>query len=49
MARVSAVIEATPVYHASLDAAEYKELLTRQNFELIDHRVEDPRAGGRTV
>jgi SAM-dependent methyltransferase len=38
-----------PLYHASLDAAEYKELLTRQNFELIDHRIEDPRAGGRTV
>jgi SAM-dependent methyltransferase len=38
-----------PLYHASLDAAEYKELLTRHSFEVIDHRVEDPRAGGRTV
>jgi trans-aconitate methyltransferase len=38
-----------PLYHASLDAAEYEELLTRSAFELIDHMVEDPQAGGRTV
>jgi trans-aconitate methyltransferase len=38
-----------PLYHASLDAAEYEELLTQSGFELIDHKVEDPQAGGRTV
>jgi Methyltransferase domain len=38
-----------PLYHASLDAVEYKELLTGHSFEVIDHRVADPRAGGRTV
>jgi hypothetical protein len=38
-----------PLYHASLDAPEYEELLTRSGFELIDHMVEDPQAGGRTV
>ena len=37
------------LYHASLDASEYRERLARQQFELIDHTIEDPRAGGRTV
>lgn len=38
-----------PLYHASLDASEYRELLARHDFALIDHAVEDPQAGGRTV
>lgn len=38
-----------PLYHASLDAAEYEGLLTTAGFELVDQIVEDPHAGGRTV
>ena len=38
-----------PVYHASLDSNEYRELLARYDFELIEHSIEDPQAGGRTV
>jgi SAM-dependent methyltransferase len=38
-----------PLYHASLDADEYRTLLARHAFELIDHAIEDAEAGGRTV
>ena len=38
-----------PLYHASLDPAEYGHLLASFGFELIDHEVEDLLAGGRTV
>jgi trans-aconitate methyltransferase len=36
-----------PLYHASLDAAEYAALLTDSGFELIEHSVNDPTKGGR--
>lgn len=38
-----------PLYHASLDQAEYQRLLARHRFRIIDQVVEDPQAGGRTV
>jgi trans-aconitate methyltransferase len=38
-----------PLYHASLDAAEYQDLLTRSGFEVIEHSVSDQKAGGRTI
>jgi SAM-dependent methyltransferase len=38
-----------PLYHASLGPSEYRALLKQSGFELIDHIVEDPLAGGRTV
>jgi SAM-dependent methyltransferase len=38
-----------PLYHASLDSGEYRKLLARHDFELIEHSIEDPQAGGRTV
>jgi len=39
-----------PLYHASLDAQEYRVLLDRAGFKLVDHVVEDwQNAGGRTV
>ena len=38
-----------PLYHASLDADEYRELLALHHFQLVDHAIEDPQAGGRTV
>lgn len=38
-----------PLYHASLDAAEYRSLLHRHGFEVVQHIVEDARCGGATV
>jgi len=39
-----------PLYHASLDAQEYRVLLDRAGFKLVDHVVGDwQNAGGRTV
>jgi SAM-dependent methyltransferase len=37
------------LYHASLDAAEYRALLDANGFDIIVHRVEDPKCGGHTV
>lgn len=38
-----------PLYHASLDAAEYESLLASNGFRVVDHVVEDPTCGGATV
>ena len=38
-----------PLYHASLGLEEYRELLSRHGFAIIESKVEDPAAGGRTV
>src|SRR5262245_47478600 len=38
-----------PLYHASLNAAEYADLLDKIGFEIVSHVVEDSGAGGRTV
>jgi len=38
-----------PLYHASLDVTEYEALIAKSGFEVIEHAVNDPRAGGRTV
>ena len=39
-----------PLYHASLDVAEYRNLLSGIGFEVISHVVEDWQSGGgRTV
>ncbi len=38
-----------PLYHASLDSGEYKTLLQEQGFVVVDHIVEDPTCGYRTV
>ena len=38
-----------PLYHASLEPAEYEEQLARIGFEITAHVVEDCRAGGRTA
>jgi trans-aconitate methyltransferase len=37
-----------PLYHASLDSAEYEEQLADAGFELIEHSKRDPAKGGRT-
>ncbi|MFB6419558.1 MULTISPECIES: class I SAM-dependent methyltransferase [Bradyrhizobium] len=37
------------LYHASLDASEYRALLDRNGFRVAAHVVEDPACGGHTV
>ncbi len=41
--------EGEPLYHASLDGAEYRTLLDESGFEVVEHIVEDPDCGGHTV
>jgi hypothetical protein len=38
-----------PLFHASLDRAEYRALLDANGFDMVSHMVEDPACGGRTV
>lgn len=38
-----------PLYHASLDSAEYRALLGNNGFDVVDHVVEDPDCGLRTI
>ncbi len=38
-----------PLYHASLDAAEYRALLDASGFAVVSHVVEDPSCGGHTI
>ena len=38
-----------PLYHASLASGEYVALISGIGFEVVDHAVNDARAGGRTV
>ncbi len=38
-----------PLYHASLDTAEYEALLDANGFKVLLHRVEDPDCGRHTV
>lgn len=42
-------LEGEPLYHASLDAAEYRRLLEEQGFKVVDHREKDQNCFGRTV
>ncbi len=37
------------LYHASLDAAEYRQLLDANGFDVVAHAVEDPSCGGHTI
>jgi SAM-dependent methyltransferase len=38
-----------PLYHASLDPAEYRALLDQHGFRVVDHVVEDPDCGNHTI
>jgi hypothetical protein len=38
-----------PLYHASLDQAEYRSLLSDNCFKVVDYVVEDPKCGGHTI
>jgi SAM-dependent methyltransferase len=41
--------EGEPLYHASLDAAEYRSLLGAHGFEVVSHVAEDPTCGMHTI
>ncbi|MFT4118900.1 class I SAM-dependent DNA methyltransferase [Bradyrhizobium sp.] len=41
--------EGEPLYHASLDPSEYRQLLDDNGFEIVDHAVEDPECGRHTI
>jgi trans-aconitate methyltransferase len=38
-----------PLYHGSLDTAEYRALLADSGFSIVEHRVQDPECGHATV
>ena len=38
-----------PLYHASLNPAEYRSLLAANNFMVVAERMEDPDCGGHSV
>jgi SAM-dependent methyltransferase len=42
-------LEGEPLYHASLDPTEYKQLLDSQGFDVVATVPEDQSCGGRTV
>lgn len=46
---VIGAFQGEPLYHASLDDAEYRELLAANGFAVVEHRREDPDCGGATV
>lgn len=41
--------EGEPLYHASLDGAEYRALLDENGFAVVAHTIEDATCGGHTV
>jgi SAM-dependent methyltransferase len=41
--------KAEPLYHGSLDGAEYRLLLNQNGFDVVSHVVEDPSCGHHTV
>jgi len=43
------VYRGEPLYHASLDPCEYRELLARYGFDVVSHIVEDPTCGHHTI
>jgi hypothetical protein len=42
-------LKGDPLYHASLDAEEYRALLRAHGFEIVANAFEDKSCGGRTV
>ncbi len=38
-----------PLYHASLDAREYRSLLNTSGFDVVAHVAEDPACGNHTI
>ncbi|MBA2126480.1 SAM-dependent methyltransferase [Hyphomicrobium methylovorum] len=42
-------LEGEPLYHASLDPQEYRQLLDQNDFDVVDHVREDPACGNHTI
>lgn len=38
-----------PLYHASLDTSEYRQLLSRNGFQVVGHAAQDPSCGEHTI
>jgi cyclopropane fatty-acyl-phospholipid synthase-like methyltransferase len=38
-----------PLYHGSLDPSEYRTLLARSGFSVLEHRLRDPDCGDATI
>jgi SAM-dependent methyltransferase len=43
------VFEGDPLFHSSLDPAEYRALRATNGFQVVAHRAEDPDCGGHTI
>ena len=43
------ILEGERLYHASLDAAEYRALLNENGFDVAAHTIEDAGCNGHTV
>jgi SAM-dependent methyltransferase len=43
------IYKGEPLYHGSLDEAEYRLLLNQNGFDVVSHVVEDPNCGHHTV
>lgn len=41
--------EGEPLYHGSLDEAEYRTLLKQNGFDILAHVAEDPTCGHHTI
>ncbi|MEM8554135.1 MAG: class I SAM-dependent methyltransferase [Pseudomonadota bacterium] len=41
--------EGEPLFHASLAPSEYRSLLDKYGFDVVDHVIEDPDCGFRTI
>jgi trans-aconitate methyltransferase len=46
---IISTFQGEPLYHGSLDGAEYRSLLDENGFEVVAHVVEDPDCGHHTV
>jgi hypothetical protein len=46
---IISTFEGEPLYHGSLDGAEYRSLLHENGFEVVSHVAEDPDCGQHTV
>jgi len=42
-------LDGDPLYHGSLDPAEYRALLEAAGFEVVAHVAADPTCGHRTI
>jgi 2-polyprenyl-3-methyl-5-hydroxy-6-metoxy-1,4-benzoquinol methylase len=42
-------LQGEALYHASLDPAEYRELLAANGFMVLDQKMEDPDCGGHSI